>query len=42
MVTHEPEMAVYTKRIVHVRDGQVEKDEKINQEILTSKEVGDL
>jgi len=29
MVTHEPEMAEYTKRIVHVRDGSIIKDEGI-------------
>lgn len=29
MVTHEPEMAAYTKRIVHVRDGAIIEDEKI-------------
>jgi putative ABC transport system ATP-binding protein len=26
MVTHEPDMAAYAKRIVHFRDGQVESD----------------
>lgn len=29
MVTHEPEMAAYTRRIVHVRDGAIIEDEKI-------------
>lgn len=41
MVTHEPEMAEYTKRIVHVRDGRVEKDEAIDQKIIDSDEVVD-
>lgn len=27
LVTHEPDIAVYAKRIVHLRDGKVEKDE---------------
>lgn len=34
MVTHEPEMAQYTKRIVHVRDGKIEKNEKITPKSL--------
>lgn len=34
MVTHEPEMAQYTKRIVHVRDGKIEKTEKITPKSL--------
>ena len=28
MVTHEPDMAAYAKRIVHFRDGLVESDER--------------
>lgn len=28
MITHEPEMAAYTKRIVHFRDGQIESIEE--------------
>ena len=28
MVTHEPEMASYARRIVHFRDGRVERDER--------------
>lgn len=38
MVTHEPEMAQYTKRIVHVRDGQIEKDEQITPKSLKDEE----
>ena len=29
MVTHEPEVAEYTKKIVHLRDGKIGKEEKI-------------
>jgi putative ABC transport system ATP-binding protein len=28
MVTHEPEMAAYARRIVHFRDGRIERDER--------------
>ncbi len=35
MVTHEPEVAEHTKRIVVVRDGCIEKDEKIKQKIIS-------
>ncbi len=34
MVTHEKEVAEYTKRIVVVKDGYIEKDEKIEQKII--------
>jgi putative ABC transport system ATP-binding protein len=27
MVTHEPDMAAYARRMVHFRDGQIERDE---------------
>jgi len=30
MVTHEPDMAAYARRIVHFRDGRVEHDERLN------------
>jgi putative ABC transport system ATP-binding protein len=29
LVTHEPDIATYAHRVIHVRDGKVEKDEKI-------------
>ena len=29
LVTHEPDIAMYAHRIVHLRDGKVEKDEKV-------------
>ncbi len=41
MVTHEPEMAEYSKRIVHVRDGKIEKDERINQKLLSEEQEDD-
>jgi putative ABC transport system ATP-binding protein len=32
MVTHESDMAAFARRIVHFRDGRVERDERIAQE----------
>jgi len=29
LVTHEPDIATYARRVIHIRDGKVEKDEKI-------------
>jgi putative ABC transport system ATP-binding protein len=29
MVTHEPEMAAFARRIVHFRDGRIERDERV-------------
>ncbi len=29
LVTHEPDIAMYAKRVVHLRDGKVEKDERV-------------
>src|SRR5438034_946592 len=31
LITHEPDIAQYAKRIVHMRDGRVQDDEKIQQ-----------
>ena len=28
LVTHEPEIAVYARRVLHVRDGKLVRDEK--------------
>ncbi|MCC5896244.1 MAG: ABC transporter ATP-binding protein [Alkalibacterium sp.] len=39
MVTHEPEMAAYTKRIVHFRDGVIQKDETLTPKQLPKREV---
>ncbi len=36
MVTHEPDMAAFAKRIVHFRDGMIEKDER-NEEAACSR-----
>ena len=37
MVTHEPDMAAYAKRIVHFRDGLIEKDERQHEEKICSR-----
>lgn len=39
MVTHEPEMAEYTKRIVHFRDGVMKKDEQLTPKRISKREV---
>ena len=39
MVTHEPEMAEYTKRVVHFRDGILQKDETQTPKELPKAEV---
>jgi putative ABC transport system ATP-binding protein len=31
LVTHEPEIALYARRVVHIRDGLVERDEPIEE-----------
>ncbi len=31
LITHEPDIARYAKRVVHVRDGVIQKDERIQQ-----------
>lgn len=36
MVTHEPDVARHTKRIIHVRDGRVVSDEKVANPVLAS------
>ena len=33
MITHEPDIANYAKRIIHIRDGKIEKDEKNNSKV---------
>jgi putative ABC transport system ATP-binding protein len=37
MVTHEPDMAAYAKRVVHFRDGLIEKDEEQHEEVVCSR-----
>lgn len=40
MVTHEPDIAQYTKRLVKVRDGLIISDEPVkNRKIITKKEI---
>lgn len=39
MVTHEPEMAEYTKRTIHFRDGALQKDEYLVPKRLSKAEV---
>lgn len=39
MVTHEPEMAEYTKRIVHFKDGVMKKDEQLTPKRISKREV---
>lgn len=39
MVTHEPDIAAYARRIIHLRDGIIEKDE-INTDTKMTLEVG--
>ena len=31
LITHEPDIAQHAKRIVHVRDGKIQRDERIEQ-----------
>ncbi|MFA6533059.1 MAG: ABC transporter ATP-binding protein [Patescibacteria group bacterium] len=31
MITHEPDIANHAKRIIHIKDGKIEKDEKIRK-----------
>lgn len=33
MITHEPDIAAYAQRIIHIKDGKVVKDEKNNKRI---------
>lgn len=33
MITHEQDIANYAKRIIHIRDGKIEKDEKNNSKV---------
>jgi putative ABC transport system ATP-binding protein len=35
MITHEPDIAHHAKRIIHIKDGAISKDEKIKQMHLT-------
>lgn len=35
MITHEPDIARHAKRIIHIRDGKISKDEVNNKQIIT-------
>ncbi len=39
VVTHEPEIAVYTKRIVEVRDGKIRRDEPVKNRRLATDDL---
>jgi putative ABC transport system ATP-binding protein len=36
LITHEADIAQHAKRIVHVRDGLIQQDEKIEQHRVTA------
>jgi putative ABC transport system ATP-binding protein len=42
LVTHEPEVAVYAKRIVEVRDGRIVRDEAVKNRRAASQDLADL
>jgi putative ABC transport system ATP-binding protein len=39
LITHEPDIAQYAKRIVHVRDGFIQQDERIQQHRVASRGI---
>jgi putative ABC transport system ATP-binding protein len=39
LITHEPDIAQYAKRIVHVRDGLIQQDERIQQHRVASRGI---
>jgi putative ABC transport system ATP-binding protein len=34
LITHEPDIAQHAKRVVHMRDGRIQKDERIEQRLV--------
>ena len=36
LITHEPDIARHAKRIVHVRDGKIQQDERVEQQRIAS------
>ena len=40
LITHEPDIAQYAKRIVHVRDGRIQEDERIQQKRVEVRGIG--
>ena len=41
-VTHEPEIACYTRRILHIRDGKLEQDEDVHELCNAADDLQDL
>jgi putative ABC transport system ATP-binding protein len=39
LITHEPDIAQYSKRIVHVRDGTIQQDERIQQHRVAARGI---
>ena len=39
LITHEPDIAQYAKRVVHVRDGLIQQDERIDQHRVTARGI---
>src|SRR6185436_9124062 len=39
LITHEPDIAQYAKRVVHVRDGFIQQDERIQQHRVAPKGI---
>jgi putative ABC transport system ATP-binding protein len=39
LITHEPDIARHAKRIVHVRDGKIQQDERIQQDRIARKGI---
>ena len=37
LITHEADIAQHAKRIVHVRDGRIQQDERIGQQRVESR-----
>lgn len=42
MITHEPDIARHAKRIIHVRDGKIIKDEKNGRQIIAKRRKGEM
>jgi putative ABC transport system ATP-binding protein len=41
-VTHEPEIAAHTQRVVHIRDGRIFRDEVVDEPVLASNVLASL
>ena len=42
LVTHEPEVAVYAKRIVEVRDGRIVRDEPVKNRRMAADDLAEV